>query len=172
MFATAAWAIDDRFDPAKTEKGGFAPATDPAYGKECGSCHFAYLPGMLPARSWHAIVNAKNHFGETLSLPPDTAKHIEEFLVANAADRSAYRGSELMLWDVDAKAVPSRITTLPLMWQRHVTIRHLMKETNRVKVNTLANCDSCHENASSGSFAYDHIVVPGVSKVIKPGGVF
>lgn len=169
---TAAWAVDDRFDAAKTEKGGFEPVTDPTYAKECGSCHFTYLPGMLPARSWRAILGAKDHFGESLSLAPDTAKHIEQFLTSHAADRTDYRGSELMLWWLKEGAVPSRITALPLMRQRHVTVRKLMEMKDRVAVQTLANCDACHENASSGSFAYDHIVVPGVTKVIKPGALF
>jgi hypothetical protein len=39
-------------------------------------------------------------------------------------------------------------------------------------VKTLTNCDACHEKAATGSFAYDQIVVPGVSKIVRPGGMF
>jgi hypothetical protein len=165
-------AIDDGFDPAKYEKGGFAPANDAAYVQECGSCHFAYLPGMLPERSWHALLaRADAHFGEALSLAPEAARHIEAYLAANAADHSDYRGSALMLQELSPAATPVRITALPLMRHRHVVIGRLLGRPN-VKVKTLTNCDACHENAASGSFAYDRILVPGLSKVVRPGGMF
>ena len=165
-------AIDDRFDPAKYDKGGFAPVTDDTYAKECGSCHFTYLPGMLPERSWRAIMaRTDRHFGESLGLPADTARHIASYLASNAADRTSYRGSELMLWHLPPDATPTRITSLWLMRQRHVIVRQLFSQPN-VTVKTLTNCDACHENASSGSFAYDRILVPGVTKVVRPGGMF
>jgi hypothetical protein len=167
-----AFAIDDRFDPAKYDKGGFAPVTDEAYAKECGSCHFTYLPGMLPERSWQKIMaNTNQHFGESLSLSPDAGKRIEAYLTANASDRSAYRGAELMLWELPKDTTPTRVTMLPIMRHRHVIINKLIRDTN-TPVKKLTNCDACHENASTGSFAYDHIVVPGVSKVVRPGGMF
>jgi cytochrome c553 len=171
LAACTAWAIDDRFDAAKTEKGGFAPIANATYAKECGSCHFTYLPGMLPERSWKALLASKDHFGESLDLAPGTKRELEEYLAANAGDHSDYRGSELMLERLDLSRTPMRITTLPLFNHRHVVIRKMMAESN-LPVKRLTNCDACHENASSGSFAYDHIVVPGVTKVIKPGSLF
>jgi hypothetical protein len=166
-----AHAIDDRFNPHRYEKGGFAPVQDEAYQKECGSCHFAYLPGMLPERSWHLILNAKGHFGETLALDPQVAAKLEAYLTANAADRSPYRGAELMLDRLPASSTPARITELPIMQHRHVVIRQLMI-SGQAKVKTLTNCDACHEKAATGSFAYDEIVVPGVTKIVRPGGMF
>jgi hypothetical protein len=171
LAATRAAAIDDGFDPARYEKGGFAPASDATYRNECGSCHFAYLPGMLPARSWKAVVEGSaNHFGESLSLPAATAQAIERYLVEHAADRSDYRGSKLMLSRLADDATPVRITALPLMRLRHVVIRKLQSD-GRVEAK-LANCDSCHEKAATGSFAYSQIVVPGVTKVVRPGNLF
>ncbi|HZZ94842.1 MAG TPA: hypothetical protein VFE23_19940 [Usitatibacter sp.] len=172
LVTVPAFAIDDRFDPKKYDKGGFAPITDDTYAKECGSCHFTYLPGMLPERSWHALMaQADKHFGEALGLAPDVKSHIEGYLATNAADRSPYRGSELMLWELPASATPLRVTALPLMRHRHVVMRKLMEQVN-VPLKNFTNCEVCHENASSGSFAYDRIVVPGVSKVVRPGGMF
>jgi cytochrome c553 len=171
LAATRAAAIDDGFDPSRYQKGGFAPASDETYRSECGSCHFAYLPGMLPARSWRALVaDSANHFGESLSLPVATAATIERYLVEHAADRSDYRGSKLMLSRLDDDATPRRITALPLMRLRHVVIRKLQSE-GRVDAK-LTNCDSCHEKAATGSFAYSQIVVPGVTKVVRPGNLF
>lgn len=170
--ASASWAVDDHFDPSKYEKGGFAPVTDEAYAKECGSCHFAYLPGMLPERSWRALMARSNqHFGESLSLAPDAARHIENYLASNASDRSEHEGAKMMTWELPKDATPMRITALPIMRHRHVIVRKLMRDTN-TPVKTLANCDACHEKAATGSFAYQDILVPGVSKVVRPGGMF
>jgi len=172
LAAGAAHAIDDRFNPSKYEKGGFAPVDDALYAKECGSCHFTYLPGMLPARSWHALIGRSgDHFGESLALAPEAARHIEQYLVSNAADKSSYRGAQTILYRLEKNAVPLRITALPLMRQRHQVIRKLLVPS-QTTVKGLTNCDSCHERAAAGSFAYGEIVVPGVTKVIKPGGLF
>jgi hypothetical protein len=172
LAAPGAWAVDDNFDPSKYDKGGFAPITNALYSKECGSCHFAYLPGMLPARSWHALLAAsERHFGEALSLSPPLAKELETYLAENAADRSDFRGSALMLYRLAGDIAPTRITALPLMRQRHVVVRELML-VGGSPVKRLTNCDGCHEGASTGSFAYKNIVVPGVTKLVKPNGVF
>jgi Dihaem cytochrome c len=61
LSAGPAAAIDDRFNPHKYEKGGFVePASNPTYVNECGACHFTYLPGLLPARSWRALMARAN----------------------------------------------------------------------------------------------------------------
>ena len=182
VLAAPAAAIDDRFDPQAHAKGDFAPANDPAYQKECGSCHFAYLPGMLPARSWQAIMaGANDHFGESLSLQPEEARRLQDYLVANAADRSDYRGSELMLGRLSASATPLRITSLPLFKSRHFTVVYLrgaVSSLNSVRdlppagVKVVMNCNECHEKAATGSFAEREIVVPRVTKVVRPGGLF
>lgn len=174
LAALPAAAVDDHFNPSKYEKGGFAPVTDGVYAKECGSCHFTYLPGMLPERSWHALMaRTSEHFGETLGLAPDVARHVEDYLAANAADRSPYEGARLMLSQLPDDRTPTRITALPLMRHRHVVVNKLMESpVYGVKVKTLANCDACHEKAATGSFAYDQIIVPGVSKIVRPGGMF
>ena len=37
--------------------GSSAPITlDPTYIQECGACHTAYIPGLLPQRSWKKIM--------------------------------------------------------------------------------------------------------------------
>src|SRR3546814_11192255 len=53
------------------------PVTDPLTQKVCGECHLAFPPGLLPARSWAALVDgAADHFGEELALPTGEATHI------------------------------------------------------------------------------------------------
>jgi Dihaem cytochrome c len=171
--AGPAAAIDDRFNPHKYDKGGFAPAGDPTYVNECGACHFAYLPGLLPERSWRALMAKANndHFGESLSLSPEAAREIEQYLVSNAADHSNYRGAAAILYRLSNDATPTRITMLPVMRQRHAVVRKLMAERQEL-VHSLTNCNACHEKATTGSFAYEEIVVPGITKVVRPGGMF
>src|SRR6185503_9998861 len=98
------------YDPASYPNGGFAPATDAKYQSECGSCHFAYLPGLLPARSWEALLKKPNeHFGETLSLDPDTLQHIRDYLTANAGDRSDFAGPQQFFHRMSEESTPLRI---------------------------------------------------------------
>ena len=45
------------------------PVNNPTYKSECGSCHVAYPPALLPARSWEAIlVGFDRHFGTNASV--------------------------------------------------------------------------------------------------------
>jgi hypothetical protein len=181
--AGPAAAVDDRFNPYKYERGGFAPASNPSYADECGSCHFTYLPGMLPARSWRAVMARANndHFGESLFLEPKVALNIERFLVSNAADKSPYLGSQAILYRLRKDAAPLRVTSLPTFRAKHFMAAYVKKTTPRVNtsrnfppaaIKVLMNCNDCHEKAVTGSFAYKEIVVPGVTKIVRPGGMF
>ena len=180
--AGSAAAIDDRFNPHSYDKGGFAPAGNPTYKKECGDCHFLYLPGMLPARSWSALMaKSDQHFGESLLLPPAVAREIEQYLVSNAADKSDYLGAGAILNRLPEERTPMRITDLPVFKARHFMAAYVKNATPRVNssrpfppaaVKVLMNCGDCHEKAATGSFAYKEIVIQDVTKVVKPGGLF
>ena len=48
---------------------GIDPGESKLYGQECGSCHFPYQPGLLPAVSWERIMGGlEDHFGENAEL--------------------------------------------------------------------------------------------------------
>ncbi len=54
---------------------------------ECGSCHVAYHPTLLPARSWQALMDRQNdHFGEKLELDEATVAGILGFLKNYSAE--------------------------------------------------------------------------------------
>lgn len=180
--AGPAAAIDDRFNPRSYEKGGFAPVTNAAYKKECSDCHFLYLPAMLPARSWSALMaKADQHFGEALSLAPAVSREIEQYLVANAADKTDYLGGSAILYRLRDDRTPLRITDLPVFRGRHFMAAYVKGTTPRVNTSrpfppealkVLIHCGECHEKAETGSFAYNEIVIQDVTKVIGPKGLF
>jgi Dihaem cytochrome c len=122
-----------------------------------------------------------DHFGESLLLAPDVAREIEQYLVSNAADKSEYLGAQAILYRLRTDVAPQRITNLPVFRAKHFMAAYVKKAAPRVNtsrpfppeaVKVLMNCNDCHERASTGSFAYEEIVVPGITKVIKPGGQF
>ncbi|MEO8565143.1 MAG: cytochrome C [Betaproteobacteria bacterium] len=142
LLLTGAVAARSSFDPKAEEKGGFAPVTDAKYQSECGACHFAYLPGMLPARSWDALLTKSNeHFGETLSLDPESLRHIRNFLTTNAADRRDFRGSEVILRRLPDQSTPLRITNLPAFKGYHFTTRPILNVALRLQHKRVARAE-------------------------------
>ncbi|HYS11940.1 MAG TPA: hypothetical protein VEN28_01415 [Burkholderiaceae bacterium] len=171
---TPAHAADDRFDRSRFDGlGGFQPVSDATYRKECGACHFAYLPGLLPARSWSRVLERLNdHFGESIELNAEVNVRLREYLNANAADKVPDRGAAVLLERLDPEKTPMRITQVPHILKMHIVVREVLKTNATAKVRSLANCDSCHQKATEGSFALGDLLVPGVTKVIRPGGAF
>ena len=82
----------ERHERGERHEGrGLLPvAANPTWTTECGACHVAYPPGLLPERSWRAVMDGLDrHFGADASLDAATRKTITEFLAANAANRVA-----------------------------------------------------------------------------------
>jgi hypothetical protein len=165
--ALAAGAADDRFVKKTPDSMmGFLPAKDPLYMKECGTCHFPYSPGLLPARSWarqlDRMATAK-HFGESVELRADTRAKIQEYLTRNAADVSPYEGSRTFMERVSASQTPYRLADMPLFREMHTVMHEVINTKPKVKVRTLANCDACHRRAAEGSFGNDELYIPGLT---------
>jgi len=122
--------------------------SDPAYQAECASCHVAYPPRLLPARSWRALMSGLDkHFGTDASLDPQTAARITSFLEQNAGhDRAptqppALRISETRWFVHEHDEVPARVWKNP-------------------KVKSAANCTACHVNADKGDYSEHSIRLP------------
>ncbi|MDD2399591.1 MAG: cytochrome C, partial [Sulfurovum sp.] len=59
----------------KKSKSGVKAVENKLYLKECGSCHFAFQPGLLPERSWTKMLsNLADHFGSDAALEPEDHK--------------------------------------------------------------------------------------------------
>jgi len=160
----ACQAANDRFYKEKPgSMNGFLAATDATYVKECGSCHFPYSPGLLPARSWELHMNRmEKHFGESLNLPEQSQAAIRRYLVENAADKSRFEGSLTMMERIDPARTPYRFWDVPLFREMHRMVAEVIDRKPRIKVRNLTNCNGCHRGAESGSFGYEELVVPGL----------
>jgi hypothetical protein len=138
----------------RAQAGGghyFPPVTDPVVKEECGSCHLAFAPGMLPAASWQRMMTQlDDHFGDDASLDADTNRRITAYLVANAADSGGGRRRHGMLRGVSLDNPPLRITELPKWRREHRKVRDW--EWQDKKVGSKANCTACHRDAASGYY--------------------
>lgn len=126
---------------------------------ECGACHLAYPPGLLPARSWQAVMNGlERHFGDNATLDPATRADIERFLVANAADRNGSRRGAKVAASVPADATPLRITATRWFEAKHDEIAAAVWQ--RPAVGSQSNCGACHRAAARGDFSERSIAIP------------
>jgi hypothetical protein len=138
--------------------------TDEKYLKECGACHFAYQPGLLPAASWEKIMgNLSSHFGENAELPQKDVIAIRNYLLDNAAGRIDARLSNSIMKSTDSKQPPVRITELTSFKRHHHELNDKMVKNNP-DVKSLSRCDACHTRASEASFRENEIKVPGFGR--------
>ena len=73
---------------ASAEHGARSVPALPLYTQECGSCHVAYPPGLLPAPSWqHLMGGLKQHFGSDASLDAAATASLSAWLQGNASRR-------------------------------------------------------------------------------------
>ncbi len=118
----------------------YRPIRDETVKKECGACHLAFQPGLLPASSWKAIMGGLgDHFGEDASLDEETARHITDYLMRNSGR------------DKRGKA-PLRITEL--RWFVHEHKKEVSARAMK-KAGTMANCAACHRGADKGYYDDD-----------------
>lgn len=106
-------------------------AQNPAYTEECGTCHDAYHPSLLPAASWQAMMaGLEDHFGEEV--------------------RNRFR-------TVDP-AQPLRVTATPYWRRRHAEIP--VTVFARASIRTKTRCSACHRDAATGRFDDQAIAIP------------
>lgn len=135
------------------EGRGLQPVGDKTVQAECGACHMAFPPGLLPARSWRALMGKlDDHFGENAALDEATVKHITDYLVANAADAGS--GNRWVLRGVKESDTPLRITEMP-WWVREHRGEVRPSAFKDPRVGSKANCVACHRGAATGYFDDD-----------------
>lgn len=146
------------------QKRGVAPATDKLYIKECGSCHFAYQPGLLPERSWIKMMSGlEEHFGTDATLEPEDNKHILKYLLVNSAEKfTNYKRSKKINNSISRNQTPIAITKTAYIIRKHDEIpTRLIKQK---EVSSLANCKSCHTTADKGIYSERDIKIPNYGR--------
>ena len=127
-----------------------APVSDPVVRQECGSCHMAFPPGLLPARSWTRLLDGRaDHFGEDLGLPAATAELIAGYLAANAGDKAGRGLARKYMRRVAPDGAPIRITENPAFLRKHPFPDSTWNDPTVV---TRSNCLACHAGAAAGDF--------------------
>ena len=144
-------------DDDESKGPGVVPVNNPLYAEECSACHFAYQPGLMPARSWQKIMaNLEDHFGENAELEAEEQKALTDYLVKNAAEFSKHKRSVKIMRSLSRDKTPVRITEIPYIVRKHDELSAKM-----VKDNPLSYCDKCHTSADTGSYSERYINIPG-----------
>lgn len=137
-------------------------AENPAYAEECGACHDAFHPSLLPSASWAALLAAlEDHFGEDASLDPALTEELAAWLTAHAAET----------WDTEAAnrfrrldpEQPLRITATPYWGAKHGQIPAGVFK--RRPVGSRSHCSACHRDAAIGRFDDQAIAIPSEEPV-------
>ncbi|MEW8507724.1 MAG: diheme cytochrome c [Candidatus Thiodiazotropha sp.] len=134
------------------------------YQEECGSCHFPFQPGFLPADSWRGMMaNLNDHFGENAELEDAERELLLDYLISNSADRINAEIPNKVMWSLRHSASPTRITETAFFRHEHDDISPRMMRQLKDKV-SFSNCDGCHTGAIHGSYAEHEIDIPGVGR--------
>ena len=141
-----------------------APVNNQLYIKECGSCHFPYQPGLLPANSWKKImVNLDKHFETDATLAPEDFVTLSKYLNDNSAEKNMqYKRSNRIVSSLLPGQVADSISTTPYMIKKHKDIRKDLITQPEVK--GLFNCIACHPTADKGMYGERDIKIPNFGK--------
>lgn len=124
-------------------------ATDKTWIAECGGCHLAYHPSLLPARSWsRMLARQQAHFGEDLGLSAETVRHLAAYASANAAEALESPVAWKMATTIDAGSAPQRISETPYWIERHARLDKATAMGVR-----RSDCGACHGDADAGVFS-------------------
>ena len=134
------------------------PVNNPTYKEECGACHFAYQPELLPEASWMEILtNLDDHFGESIELDDDSRKAISDYLKSNSAEYSSAKRAVKIMRSL-RNHVPMRITDTPYIREKHHEISPNVFK--RESIGSLSNCSACHTTAENGIYEDDNVKIP------------
>ena len=146
-----------------------APANDDAifpmpagksYVNECGSCHTAFAPGLLPVRSWRKMMGELgNHFGEDASLDEPQRLAVLKDLETLASDTPvANMRMRRINGAIPAGAAPQRISETGYFKYMHDEVPGYIWK--RKKIGSPGNCVACHIRANEGRYGEGEVRIP------------
>lgn len=134
------------------------------YRDECGSCHFPFQPGFLPAQSWRGMMeNLQDHFGENAELSDEVNNQLLTYLTSNSADAVNAEIPNKVMWSLRYTPSPKRVTETAFFRHEHREIPPGLMQRLKNEV-SFSNCDSCHTRAIQGSYNEHEIRIPGVGR--------
>ena len=124
---------------------------DAVYMEECGACHFAYLPSLLPRKSWNGIMQGlEDHFGENAELDEESTTQIAAYLEENALQAGKPSPLSKLMRNMPAEP-PLRVTELPAFVRMHELVSKQL-QVKELKEGFLSPCEDCHREAADGMF--------------------
>lgn len=143
LLAAAGWLASAQAD------GGARVPLLPKYQQECGACHVAYPPGMLPSASWQRVMaNLPRHYGTDASLDAATVRELSTWLNTHAGT-----------WKRVSEAPPEdRVTRSAWFVREHREVASATWKLPAVK--SPSNCAACHTQADQGDFRERNIRIP------------
>lgn len=133
------------------------------YRNECGACHMAYQPALLPKRSWQkGMTGLETHFGTDATLEPTDHRTIAAYLEANAADVRPQGKHMAKIAASLASDAPMQMTRSSYFVRKHRKIP--ARAVAQPEVNSLANCNACHTKAEIGSYREREINIPNYGR--------
>lgn len=150
----------ERHENHHSESNGASSAVpeNAIYKQECASCHFLYLPGLLPERSWERLMSSTDkHFGENLALDASAVSEIKAFLKANSSEKTGTEWGRKITRSAGS-STPERITEIEWIKKEH---RKITPEIfKRASIGSFSNCGACHQGGSKGDFEEDSVRIP------------
>lgn len=148
-----------------TPERPYLPYTSPAlptsaqWTEECGGCHLAYHPSLLPVRAWHALLAQQaDHFGEDLVLDADVIASLQAFALAHAAEQGESEAAMKIAASTVAADSPLRITETEYWRRKHADIVETAWKT--ASVHGKGDCGACHYDAEAATFEDSAMRIP------------
>lgn len=136
--------------PALADSGRSSTPLSPEYKAECGSCHVAFPPRLLPQADWRkTLARLERHFGTDASVDGKTLAKIQTYLDQNAGRRGSPQN-----------VAEPRISTTSWFQREHHEVPAPVWKDSRVK--SPANCVACHTGAEQGRYSEREIRIPGI----------
>ena len=129
---------------------------DDTYESECGTCHIAYPPILLPTKSWIKLMSGlEDHFEENAELDADTSAHISRYLAQNSMENAG--PSDVSHWLTSMPTEPPiRMTELPVFITDHEDAYKRLGMSPDDE-GFLSPCKDCHKEAEDGVFDKDRL---------------
>ncbi len=137
IFCILLGMVDSAF---ANQRGAFPADVPKSYRTECGDCHVAFAPDLLPVEAWQRIMDGlPHHFGVDATLDAKEHEEIGSFLARNAGNG---------LYPMK-HGDPLRLTDTLWFHRRHGQVKALFQDP---RVVSRANCSACHTHGDEGRY--------------------